>query len=128
MQDSSMVVDQNMVCGSDKDERDHFPRIRVDVSLFSGIHQICFLLIHPRKVMHFVEFIKCSTVNNLHYTVRETQVFTIAKFYSQKFLYYIYFPLKLLIRLFTNKILWITYHEASFQLCMILMIMHNAQK
>ena len=41
MQDSSMVVDQNMVCGSNKDQRDHFPRIHLDVYLFSGIHQIC---------------------------------------------------------------------------------------
>ena len=31
MLDSPMLVDQNMVCGSNKDQRDHFPRI----------HQIC---------------------------------------------------------------------------------------
>ena len=36
-----MLVDQNMVCGSKKDQRDHFPSIHLDVSFFSGIHQIC---------------------------------------------------------------------------------------
>ena len=43
MLDSPMLVDQNvaMVCGSNTDQRDHFPRIHLDVSLFSGIHQIC---------------------------------------------------------------------------------------
>ena len=35
-----MLVDQNMVVGSNTDQRDHFPRIRLVVSLFSGIHQI----------------------------------------------------------------------------------------
>ena len=40
MLDLPMLVDQNMVCGSNTDQRDHFPRIHVDVSLFSGIHQI----------------------------------------------------------------------------------------
>ena len=58
MLDSPMLVDQNMVCGSSKDQRDHFPRIHLDVSsLFSGIHQICiptFPLIHPRKVIHIM--------------------------------------------------------------------------
>ena len=32
---------QNMVCGSNTEQRDHFPRIQLVVSLFSGIHQIC---------------------------------------------------------------------------------------
>ena len=43
MLDSPMLVDQNdiIVCGSNKDQRDHLPRIHLDVSLFSGIHQIC---------------------------------------------------------------------------------------
>ena len=41
MLDSPMLVDQNMVCGSKTDQRDHFPGIHLDVSLFSGIHQIC---------------------------------------------------------------------------------------
>ena len=41
MLDSLMLVDQNMVCGSNNDQRDHFLRIHLDVSLFSGIHQIC---------------------------------------------------------------------------------------
>ena len=41
MLDSPLLVHQNMVCGSNKDQRDHFPRIHLDVSLFSGIHQIC---------------------------------------------------------------------------------------
>ena len=41
MLDSPMLVDQNMVCGSNIDQRDHFPRIHLDASLFSGIHQIC---------------------------------------------------------------------------------------
>ena len=36
-----MLVDQNMVCGSNKDQSDHFPRIHLDVSLFSGKHQMC---------------------------------------------------------------------------------------
>ena len=40
MLDSPMLVDQNMVCESNK-ERDHFPRLQLVVSLFSGIHQIC---------------------------------------------------------------------------------------
>ena len=39
--DSPMLVDQNMVCESSKDQRDYFPRIHLDISLFSGIHQIC---------------------------------------------------------------------------------------
>ena len=38
---SPMLVDQNIVCGSKKDQRDHFRGIHLDVSLFSGIHQIC---------------------------------------------------------------------------------------
>ena len=29
MLDSPMLVDQNMVCGSNTDQRDHFPRIRI---------------------------------------------------------------------------------------------------
>ena len=41
MLDSPMLVDQNMVCGSNTDRRDHFPRIQLVVFLFSGIHQIC---------------------------------------------------------------------------------------
>ena len=41
MLDSSLLVDQNVVYGSNKNQRDHFPRIHLDVSLFSGIHQIC---------------------------------------------------------------------------------------
>ena len=41
MLDSPLLVDQNMVCGSNKDQRDQFPRINLDVSFFSGIHQIC---------------------------------------------------------------------------------------
>ena len=60
MLDSPMLADQNMVCGSTKDQRDHFPRIQLDVSLFSGIHQICiptFPLIHPRKVVHIRMYI-----------------------------------------------------------------------
>ena len=36
-----MLVDQNMVCRSDTDQGDHFPGIHLDVSLISGIHQIC---------------------------------------------------------------------------------------
>ena len=36
-----MLVDQNMACGSNTDQRDHFPRIQLVVSLFSGINQIC---------------------------------------------------------------------------------------
>ena len=35
-----MLADQNVVCGSNTDQRDHFPRIQL-VYLFSGIHQIC---------------------------------------------------------------------------------------
>ena len=38
MLDSPTLADQNMICGSNTD---HFPRIHLDVSLFSGIHQIC---------------------------------------------------------------------------------------
>ena len=41
MLDSPMLVDQNMVCGSNTDQRDHFFRIHLGVSLFSGICQIC---------------------------------------------------------------------------------------
>ena len=41
MLDSPMLVDQNMVCRSNTDQIDHFPRIHLDVSLFSGIHQAC---------------------------------------------------------------------------------------
>ena len=41
MLDSPMLVDQNMVCRSNTDQRDHFPGIHLAVSLFSGIHQIC---------------------------------------------------------------------------------------
>ena len=37
MLDSPMLVGHNMVCGSNKD---HFPRIHLDVSRFTGIHQI----------------------------------------------------------------------------------------
>ena len=36
-----MLVDQNMVCGLNTGQRDHFPRIQLVVSLFSGIYQIC---------------------------------------------------------------------------------------
>ena len=38
MLDLLVLVDQNMVCGSSKD---HFPRMHLDVSVFSGIHQMC---------------------------------------------------------------------------------------
>ena len=38
MLDSSMLIDQNMVCGC---KGIIFPRIQLVVSLFSGIHQIC---------------------------------------------------------------------------------------
>ena len=41
MLDSPMLVDQDMVYRSITDQRDHFPKIHLDVSLFSGIHQIC---------------------------------------------------------------------------------------
>ena len=41
MPDLPMLVDQNMVCGSNTDQRDYFSRIHLDVSLFSGIHRIC---------------------------------------------------------------------------------------
>ena len=41
MLNSLMIVNQNIVCGSKIDQRDHFPRVQLDVSLFSGIHQIC---------------------------------------------------------------------------------------
>ena len=40
MLDSLVLDDQNVVCGSNKDQRDHFPRIHPSVSLFSGMHQI----------------------------------------------------------------------------------------
>ena len=36
-----MLVDQSMICGSNKDQKDHLPRIHLDVSPFSGILQIC---------------------------------------------------------------------------------------
>ena len=38
MLDSPVLVDQNMVSGSNKDQRDNFPRIHLDVSLFSGLY------------------------------------------------------------------------------------------
>ena len=41
MLDSPMLVDQSMICGSNKDQQDHLPRIHLDVSPFSGILQIC---------------------------------------------------------------------------------------
>ena len=41
MLDSPILVDQNMVCGTNTDQKDHYPRMHLDVSLFSGIHQIC---------------------------------------------------------------------------------------
>ena len=41
MLDSPMSVGQIMVSRSITDQWDHFPRIHLDVSLFSGIHQIC---------------------------------------------------------------------------------------
>ena len=41
MLDSPMSVNQNIVCGSKTDQRDHFPKIHLDASLFSGIHWIC---------------------------------------------------------------------------------------
>ena len=57
MLDSPMLVDQNMVCASNTDQRDHFPRIHL-VSLFSGIHQmyvsLLFPLIHPCKVSYCI--------------------------------------------------------------------------
>ena len=40
MLDSPMLVDQNMVCGSNTDQRDHFARLHLHVSLIPGIHQI----------------------------------------------------------------------------------------
>ena len=44
MLDSPVLVDQSMVCRSNTDRRDHFPRIQLVVSLFSGIHQVVSLL------------------------------------------------------------------------------------
>ena len=55
MLDLPTLVYHNMVCGSNTDQRDHFPMIHPDVSLCSGIHQISiptFPLIHPHKVIH----------------------------------------------------------------------------
>ena len=40
MLDSLMLGDQNIISGSNTDQRDHFPKIQL-ASLFSGIHQIC---------------------------------------------------------------------------------------
>ena len=48
---SSMVVDQNMVCGSNTNQRDHFPRISC-IPLFRDTSDLHPLLIHPRKVIH----------------------------------------------------------------------------
>ena len=47
MLDSPLLVDRNMVCGYITDQRDHFPRIKLIVSLFSGIHQIPTFLFDP---------------------------------------------------------------------------------
>ena len=50
-----MLVDQNMVYGSNTDQRNHFPRIQQVVPLFSGIHQICiptFPFDPPTQVIH----------------------------------------------------------------------------
>ena len=40
--------------------------------------------------------------------------------YSQKFLQYVYFAIKSLIRIFAENISWMAYNEASFQLNMML--------
>ena len=34
MLDLHMLADQNMICESKTDQRDHFPRIQLDVSLY----------------------------------------------------------------------------------------------
>ena len=34
MLDSPVLVDQNMICGSNKVQRDHFPRIHLDIPTF----------------------------------------------------------------------------------------------
>ena len=36
MLDSPMLVDQNMVCRSNTDQRDHFPRIHLDLPMYWG--------------------------------------------------------------------------------------------
>ena len=40
MLDSPMLVDQNQVCKSITNQRDHCPRIHLNASLYLGIHQI----------------------------------------------------------------------------------------
>ena len=40
MLDSLMLVDQNVLCGSNTDQWDHFLKIKLIVYLFTGIHQI----------------------------------------------------------------------------------------
>ena len=51
MLDSPKLVDPNMVCGSNTDQKDHFPRIQLVVFLFSEIRHICiptvFLSVDP---------------------------------------------------------------------------------
>ena len=60
MLDSPMLVDHNMVCRSNKDQRDHFPRIHLDVSLFTGKHQIRIPIFPFDPPLHKVVHINCK--------------------------------------------------------------------
>ena len=66
MLDLPLLVDQNMVCGSNAD---HFPRIHLDVSLFSGIHQICiptFPFDSPTQSDTYSYIYSCMTISYMH--------------------------------------------------------------
>ena len=83
MLNSPNLVSQNMVCGSKTDQRDHFPGIYLDVSLFSWIHQICiptFPLICSRKVIHIQVHIHFTvyTMNNKTSMVRKFAAYWIS--------------------------------------------------
>ena len=52
MLDSSMLFDQNIICGSNADERYHFPRIYLSFQRYIRYVSLLFPLIHPCKVIH----------------------------------------------------------------------------
>ena len=57
MLDSPLLVDQYMICGLKTELKEHFPWIRLDVFLFSGIYQILTFSFDPPTQSYTCKYI-----------------------------------------------------------------------
>ena len=82
----------------------------------------------PYPLRKHKPFVMCITngehfdfgnLQNIHQIAKLNNII-LHKPYSQKFLRCVYFAVKSLIRIFKDKILWMSYNEANFQLKMML--------